>query len=536
MGASTADPVANLPRGASPPSLEKLLRSVRPPDLQPSAPFQTRRQAPSVGGQAGPSFTITTLTFNGSSVFSQATLSKIAALPTDKQSTLADVSAAAERVTDHYRDQGYILARAVVPPQDVTDGQLVIQIAEGFIDAVDHRGETGGLKQTLAEISRRLIAEKPLRLVALENELAALNRLAGVNARAVLEAAPDVPGASRLTLVLARDRVAVTYLADSLGSDESGAARQFAIIEAFGMTGAGARTTVTLGSSLLDPKLLQSIGLAHEQPLTRDTILQMSLSQTLSRPHGRLAELEIVARSRVIEAGVERAFPRGRSATLTVGGRVSHLTSDIQLLGEPISRDRVTLAQLTAIGERVTRGGSVDRLKFSGEQELGGRKAADISRFGASVSGLSLSVRYDGLRRLAHTTSFVMALELRWASQPQIAMREQDFGAAAFGRAFPAGAIMGERGGAFMLELRRPLVVAFLPQSLGVEYFGFGEVAALDDLDLLEPRQRGIASVGGGLRARTGPANLEVGAAVAAWEKNSSASSIRVYFSLIGEF
>lgn len=536
MAVSAADPVASVPRGASPSSLEKLLRSVRPPDLQPSAPIETPSQAPSVKTQGGPKFTITTLTFSGNRVFSQAALSQIAALPTGHPATLADVLAAADRVTDHYRDHGYILARAVVAPQDVTDGQLVIHVEEGFIDAVDLRGETTGLQRHLTEISRRLTALRPLRLAALESELVALNRLAGVKARAVLEAAPDVAGASRLTLVVKRDQLAATYFADSLGSEESGAARQFAIIEAFGLTGVGARSTLTLGTSLLDTKLLRSIGLAQEQPLTLDTSLRISISQTQSRPGGRLAELEIVTRTRAVEAGVERSFSRGRSATLTVGGGVSHLTSDIRLLGEPISRDHLTLARVTANGERVTRSGAVDRLMLSGEQELGGRKAADISRFGASVTGLAVSVRYDGIRRLAHSTTLAMALELRWASRPQIAMREQDFGAAAFGRAFPAGAITGERGGAFMLELSRPLAIANVPQSLSLEYFGFSEMAALDDLDPLDPRRRRIASVGAGLRARAERASLELGGAAAAWEQNSSPSSFRVYFRLIGEF
>ncbi len=532
----TADPGVAIPREVSPTSLEKLLRSVRPIDVQSITSIKTVPDAPSPLVEDGPSFAIITLNFTGNSVYSRTTLTKIAALPTNTHITLADVSAAADRITDHYRDHGYILARAIVPPQDITDGHLVIRVVEGFIDAVDQRGDTAGLQGILAPVSDRLSAEKPLRLTTLENELILLNRLAGVEARAVLEAAPNVAGAARLTLVVKRDRAGVTYLADSLGSKESGAARQFVIVEAYGLAGAGGRTALTLGSSLPNPRLLQSIGLAHEQPLTLGALLRMSISQTLSRPGGRLAELEIAARGRAIEVGVERSFARGRGALLTIGGSLSHLTSDIRLLGEPISRDHVTVAEITASGERNTRTGSVDRLAVSGQQELGGRQAADISRFGASVSGLSVSARYDGLRRLADGTSLMLALDLRWTGQPQVAMREHDFGAAAFGRAFPAGAITGERGGAAMLELRRPMAVAFAPKAIAFEYFGFGEVAALDDLDPLDPRRRGIGSMGGGLRARASHIDAEVGGAAAIWQQNSFPSSFRVYFRFLSPF
>lgn len=402
-----------VPREVSPPSLEKLLRSVRPVEVQPTTPIESLPIAPArpVGGGQG--FTVTSLSFSGNSVFSQNTLTGVAALPTGKEVTLAEVSAAADRITDHYRDYGYILARAIVPPQDVTSGDLLIRVEEGFIDAVDHRGETAGMERYLAETSRRLAHNSPFPLTALENELALLNRLAGVTVRAVLEPAPKVTGAARLTLVVTRDPVGFNYLADSLGGKENGTARQFGIVEAYGLFGVGGRTALTLGSSLPNPRLLQSIGLAHDHPLTRDTVMRLSISQTRSRPGGRLAELEIVSRGRTIEGGVEKIFPRGRGAWLTLGASLNHSASEIRLLDEPISRDYVTHAQVTVRGERTSRSGSVERIALSAEQELGGRQADDISRFGASVTGLSLSARYDGLWRLAQRTSLTESRSLK---------------------------------------------------------------------------------------------------------------------------
>ena len=43
-------------------------------------------------------------------------------------------------ITKRYHDDGYVLAIAYLPPQDVTDGTVTIKVAEGAIDAVTTQG------------------------------------------------------------------------------------------------------------------------------------------------------------------------------------------------------------------------------------------------------------------------------------------------------------------------------------------------------------------------------------------------------------
>ena len=48
--------------------------------------------------------------------------------------TLAQAQAAAQAVSNWYRARGYILARAYVPPQNITDGVVLLVVQEGYID------------------------------------------------------------------------------------------------------------------------------------------------------------------------------------------------------------------------------------------------------------------------------------------------------------------------------------------------------------------------------------------------------------------
>ena len=57
--------------------------------------------------------------------------------------------AIADRITTKYRNDGYILSRAIVPAQRISGGALQVQVVEGYIK--DFRIDTsfkGGLEST----------------------------------------------------------------------------------------------------------------------------------------------------------------------------------------------------------------------------------------------------------------------------------------------------------------------------------------------------------------------------------------------------
>ena len=55
--------------------------------------------------------------------------------------TLADMYKVADAITVKYRNDGYILSRAIVPPQRIRGGIVRLTIVEGFIDQVVIEGQ-----------------------------------------------------------------------------------------------------------------------------------------------------------------------------------------------------------------------------------------------------------------------------------------------------------------------------------------------------------------------------------------------------------
>ena len=53
-----------------------------------------------------------------------------------KKVTLVEVYDIAQRITQYYRDDGYVLASAYLPPQGIKDGIVTIQIVEGYVGEV----------------------------------------------------------------------------------------------------------------------------------------------------------------------------------------------------------------------------------------------------------------------------------------------------------------------------------------------------------------------------------------------------------------
>src|SRR5262245_61866262 len=59
-----------------------------------------------------------------------------------KEVTLADLRAAARKITMHYRAKGYGLSWAYLPVQEVKDGDITIQVVEARIDRILVQGNT----------------------------------------------------------------------------------------------------------------------------------------------------------------------------------------------------------------------------------------------------------------------------------------------------------------------------------------------------------------------------------------------------------
>lgn len=98
----------------------------------------------------------------------------------DKDYTLPELKEVAGRITELYHQEGYILAKAYIPKQEVVNGLVTIVIAEGelgFIEVTDNKYYTSGfVRNWFSHLKREAVREQNVeRAILLINDTPALN-------------------------------------------------------------------------------------------------------------------------------------------------------------------------------------------------------------------------------------------------------------------------------------------------------------------------------------------------------------------------
>ena len=120
-----------------------------------------------------------------------------------KELTLKDIYAIAQKITNKYRNDGYLLSKANVPPQKINNGVVYLEIIEGYIDKIKIQGPVRGPLKLINQYRKNILKSRPLRAHDLERYLLLIDDLPGITAKSVLKPSEDKPSATTLTLILA---------------------------------------------------------------------------------------------------------------------------------------------------------------------------------------------------------------------------------------------------------------------------------------------------------------------------------------------
>src|SRR5690242_11349534 len=101
--------------------VQEQLRSA-PPPAPATRPPEIRIEAPTPEKKTDtPPFHVAAFKVTGNTVFPENELLGVLG-PAGQQMTLGQIQERADRITKFYSDRGYVVARALVPAQDVRDG------------------------------------------------------------------------------------------------------------------------------------------------------------------------------------------------------------------------------------------------------------------------------------------------------------------------------------------------------------------------------------------------------------------------------
>jgi len=179
----------------------------------PSVPVKTGgdpgvAESDSAGREDGQTVMVKEIRFEGNTVIASDTLQSLTADFRNKALSWDDILSIADTVTMAYQEKGYILAKAHVPPQKVSDGVLRIVIVEGNVGKIEVTGNKYYHDRVIKRYFRPQVKHRVIRERLLERGLLLTKEIPFVDTRILLKKG-EKPGSADVVLD-AEDRVGAT--------------------------------------------------------------------------------------------------------------------------------------------------------------------------------------------------------------------------------------------------------------------------------------------------------------------------------------
>ncbi|WOH75769.1 ShlB/FhaC/HecB family hemolysin secretion/activation protein [Bradyrhizobium sp. NDS-1] len=471
----------------------------RPPVRLPSV------DQPNTGGNTKPQFVLRCINISGAHAVSPDRLAAVYQPYVGKKVSQADLAGIAGAISDLYRADGFHLSRAIVPPQDIADGGVRIQVIEGAIVQVELKGdgaEQFGVRPMLGPV----LAEQPSRLPTLERQLFLINGRPGT--RITDTALEEIGGASgrfRLTVHLKTWHVFSSFGLDNLGSSPVGPWQTYATGAFNSYLAPGDTLAVNLSTIANDPRELGFARLSYDVPVGVDGVrLGASVLYSAVRPgDARRLDSDITTTEAFeLRAGVVPLQSQSSTLTLTAAASFSNV-SEHDLYG-PWYNDHIRTASLTADYRLQDHFGGTNFATLTYRQGLdvfGASHFNDdlVSRNGASSNFSVLNLWFTRYQTLNDAWSLKLSAASQTASRPLFTSQQFYLGGAAFGRGYGAAEISGDNGLAGSLELRFDQKLNFRYWT-GYQLYAFGDAGAVWNHGYRLSEGLSLTSAGAGVR------------------------------------
>jgi hemolysin activation/secretion protein len=439
---------------------------------------------------------------------------------TIKLSNILDVADAIEQL---YRNKGYILVRAYVPPQRVRDGVFTINVVEGKIAHVTVEGGTPATQAQVRAYVRPSLELSPLPLAVMERSLLLSNDLPGVVASGVLKPSENSPGASDIAVTLDQPGLSGGLGADNRGSRFSGLWTLNADAEVNSILDSADQLAATFTTS---PDASEQLAgqLRYRRPIGDDGVIG-TIAGTITRgePGSTLAAFGVDTNSWAVGPRLTWPVIRTRAQSLQLDGGFTFQKADIDVLGSRVAHDEWRVLDVNATyllsswlgGSWLGTAGIVQGIPGLGASA---NLSADLSRKGAYIDFTKLTSMVRYIAYLPDDFSVVLTGQGQFSFVPLINGELISFGGVGIGRGYDPGAITGDRGVGGSAELRydAPFANKYILGAQPYIYFEAGQTWYIQRGAAVDPSliDQSIDSVGGGVRLSL-PYNASLGLEVA---------------------
>jgi len=452
-------------------------------------------------------FTLKGVNISGSTVYEKGAFQDIYNEFVGKEISLAQVFDFAAKITARYRNDGYILSRAIVPPQRVANGIIEIQAIEGFIDQISFEGEIEGKQNLLNKYASRVKQDQPLRAKSLERFVLLTNDLPGVSGRVVLLPSPTVTGASDVVVVLTHDKYEHSLTVDNRGSRFLGPIQLSASVNANSLLGNYEQLSFRhVSSTQRDEFNLYEVN--YEQPFGPDGLkFNSSISRSLITPGYDIKQFDVQSDSTRFTAGFFVPLLRTREENFSISTTFDYRDSVTTILNTETSQDRIRSFKVATSYDFLDSYRGINLFNLAMTQGL------DV--FHSTPSGSARLTRAHGksdftkfnldmlrLQNLAPNLNLYLSATGQYSIDQLLSSEEFGYGGAQFGRAYDPSEITGDHGFSAQAELRYQNALSssgYLTNYELFTFYDFGAAYRIDSTDGKGARISG-ASVGAGVR------------------------------------
>ncbi len=439
---------------------------------------------------------------------------------TGKVIPVSEIFLAAQDLEAAYAEAGFVLARVVLPQQELRDGgTLRLVVVDGFVESIEADALPDPVRGRIAQVTAPLEGQRSLRMAEIERALLIAGDTFGVALDSAL-AQGTAPGATRL--VLGGEFRPVTAFA-GLDTSQSGSLGGYSLntgVEFNGLLGRG--ETLYLRASGNPSRGGASDGLFSTTPRMRTLAagviapvgtsgltwnLELTESRTTPRTDG------VPTTSTFDRASFRLAYPVVRTRALNITARASFdmqrdrqdvVAADGSRL--PLHRDELRILRLSAgMIQTLPEGGlyAFDAIASLGLNAFGARSgtaALPLSRDGARPGFGKLEVSGQVVRPLGETLVMSFSGRAQTAfGRPLVASEQIGIANMSELSGLASGSESGDSGVVLRGELRAPIQTEQVQATMTPYAFASSGVLWLHQPTALEEPRRRLSSFGVGI-------------------------------------
>lgn len=506
--AATPNARSLLPGSVMPGRIEKDLEPIPESQALPAIkPTQAHTEAP-LGKEAKRiQFKLTQIILEGNHVYSDKQLAAIYQKKLNTDITVEELERIAQAITNYYRNNGYILSRAILPPQHVKNGIVQIKILEGFIDVVRVQGNPKGAGPIVLAYGKRAAKSRPLKVSVLEHYLRLANELPGVEVRAVLEPSKEILGASDLNLVVKTKTFNAYASYDNYGTLYMGPNQMAGGVQAHSIFRSGDITALSY-TTTSRPQELKYVDISHETPLgSRGLRFLVDANDARTQPGFLLGALKVSGDAVGFYTGLKYPVIRARDRNLTLDGGLNYTDSGVDLGDSVLYQDHIRSVKMGGSYDFADRLYGSNLIAFHVNQGFNIFGASNhpnsstVSRTGGKAAFTKTILQMSRQQQIYGRFSAFVVTNWQYSREPLLSSEQFGFGGSQLGRGYDPSEIIGDRGASGSVELRMNLSPSwFILQAMQLyTFYDAGVIWNMQDLSTVDSKQS-AASAGIGSR------------------------------------